>query len=62
LPHIRRRLAGGDLKITRFYDEVRVRVLSEREVDRLDPGHNSFFNVNAEADLGRALALLASGY
>jgi molybdopterin-guanine dinucleotide biosynthesis protein A len=62
LPHIRRRLEGGDLKVTRFYDDVRVRFVSEHEVDRLDPDHYSFFNVNAEADLERALVLLSSGH
>ena len=62
LPHMERRLKADDLKISRFFDEVRVRFLSEEEVDSLDPDHLSFFNVNTQADLDRALELVEAGY
>ena len=57
-----RRLKADDLKISRFFDEVRVRFLSEEEVDSLDPDHLSFFNVNTQTDLDRALELVEAGY
>lgn len=59
LPHMERRLQAGDLKITRFYDDVRVRYVGESEVDRFDPDRLSFFNINTAADLSRAVAIAA---
>jgi molybdopterin-guanine dinucleotide biosynthesis protein A len=61
LPHIERRLKDNDLKIDRFFDDVRVNLVPEDEVRRLDPELLSFFNVNTQADLDRALALAAQG-
>ena len=61
LPHIERRLQAGDLKIARFFDDVSVRYVSQEEVDAHDPDHLSFFNVNTQPDLDRALALAAEG-
>ena len=60
LPHIERRLQAGDLKITRFYDDVRVRYVEDDEVDRFDPGRLSFFNINTAADLSRAVEIAAA--
>ena len=57
LPYIERRLKNDDLKIAGFFDEVRVRFIPEDEVDRLDPDHLSFFNINTPEDLDRALSL-----
>ena len=62
LPHIERRLQASDLKIARFFDDVRVSYLPENEVDRWDPDHLSFFNVNTQEDLDRAEELVAQGY
>ena len=61
LPHIELRLQAGDLKIARFFDDVSVRYVSQEEVDAHDPDHLSFFNVNTQSDLDRALALAAEG-
>ena len=61
LPHIERRLQAGDLKIARFFDDVSVRYVSQEDVDAHDPDHLSFFNVNTQSDLDRALALAAEG-
>ena len=61
LPHIERRLQAGDLKIARFFDDVSVRYVSQEEVDAHDPDHLSFFNVNTQSDLDRALALVTEG-
>ena len=59
--HIERRLKDNDLKIARFFDDVRVNLVPEDEVRRLDPELLSFFNVNTQVDLDRALALVAQG-
>lgn len=59
LPHIEARLQAGDLKISGFFDEVRVRYLEEGEVRQFDPDLLSFFNVNSPEDLARAHALAA---
>ena len=61
LPHIECRLQAADLKIARFFDDVSVRYVSQKEVDAYDPDHLSFFNVNTQSDLDRALALAAEG-
>lgn len=61
LPYIERRLRANDLKIARFFDEVRVKLVPEEDVTRLDPERLSFFNVNTQDDLDRALALAAQG-
>ena len=61
LPHIRRRLEAGELKISGFFDEVRVRYVAEAELDRIDPERLSFFNVNTQEDLDRAHQLAARG-
>jgi len=51
-------LRGGRLKITDFLPTVRVRYVDEAEVEKFDPQRLSFFNINSEADLERAKALL----
>ena len=61
LPHIRRRLEAGELKISGFFDEVRVRYVAEEELDSIDPERHSFFNVNTQEDLDRAHQLAARG-
>ena len=61
IPHIRSRLEARELKIARFFDDVRVRTFSEDEVDDIDPGRLSFFNVNTPEDLARAVTLAEEG-
>lgn len=61
LSHIECRLQAKDLKIARFFDDVSIRYVSQEEVDAHDPDHLSFFNVNTQSDLDRALALAAEG-
>ena len=46
-----------NLKIIGFFDAVKVRYVEQEELDRFDPEHLSFFNVNTEADLKKARAL-----
>jgi molybdopterin-guanine dinucleotide biosynthesis protein A len=57
LPAMERRLRAGQLKITGFFPEVRVRVLHEAEVVRLADPATAFMNVNTPAELERARAL-----
>lgn len=61
LPHIERRLKANQLKIAGFFDDVRVRTVTDDEVDALDAERLSFFNVNTLEDLERAIDLAAKG-
>ena len=47
----------GELKIHRLFNLVKVRYVEAEEIERYDPGHLSFFNVNTEADLKKAREL-----
>lgn len=59
LTPIHARLERDELKIARFFDDVRVRFVEEPDVRRFDPDLLSFFNVNTQDDLNRAAALAA---
>ena len=59
LEPIEQRLKRNDLKIALFFEEVRVAYIEEEDVDLMDPHHLSFFNVNTQEDLDKALALEA---
>ena len=61
LSAIEARLEANDLKIARFFDDVRVKYVSQRRVEEIDPGRRSFFNVNTEEDLARARLLAREG-
>ena len=58
LEPMERMLQGGLLKIAPLFEMVRVRYVDERTIDRIDPHHRSFFNVNSPADVEEALGLL----
>jgi molybdopterin-guanine dinucleotide biosynthesis protein A len=47
-------LKQGVLSIDRLFNLVKVRYMEAEDIDRFDPGHLSFFNINTEADLKRA--------
>ncbi len=59
LAPIRELLKQDELKIIELYPMVRVRYIEEVEIDRFDPEHLSFFNINTQADLDRARRLAA---
>jgi molybdopterin-guanine dinucleotide biosynthesis protein A len=61
LPAMERRLQSGQLKITGFFDEVRVLAIPEAEVARFGSPDVVFMNVNTPAELARARAILAEG-
>lgn len=50
-------LKAEDLRLIGFHNAVRVRVVEPDEVDRFDPKHLSFFNVNTPEDLQVAQSL-----
>ena len=54
---IQQRIEQGELKIGGFLEQVRVRYVEEAEIDKVDPKHLSFFNINTLADLRRARAM-----
>ena len=62
LEPIESRLKRQDLKIALFFEEVRVAYVDEDDIDLFDPERLSFFNVNTQEDLDKALALEAQGY
>jgi len=58
LEPMERMLQAGQLKIAPLFEQVRVRYVDETTIDRIDPDHRSFFNINSPADLEEALNLL----
>ena len=50
-------LEQDELQIFKFFHEVKVRYIETDEIERFDPDHLSFFNINTEADLKRAREL-----
>jgi molybdopterin-guanine dinucleotide biosynthesis protein A len=55
-----RRLGAGQLKITGFWDEVRVLAIPEEDIARLADPTAVFLNVNTPTDLERARAIAAA--
>jgi molybdopterin-guanine dinucleotide biosynthesis protein A len=53
-----RSLREGQLKIAPALEAMRVRYVEEADIEGVDPRHLSFFNINNEADLEEAAALL----
>lgn len=58
LAPIERLLEQGILGIRELFRLVRVRYVEAEEIDRFDPEHLSFFNINTRSDLARARDLL----
>jgi len=54
---IQRLLEQDELRIDRLFGMVKVKYIGEDEVNRFDPEHLSFFNINSQADLDRARKL-----
>jgi len=57
LEPMREMLKQGKLRIIGFFDRVKVRYVEREEIERFDPEHLSFFNINTPDDLERARAL-----
>jgi molybdopterin-guanine dinucleotide biosynthesis protein A len=54
---IQRLLEQDELRIDKLFGMVDVKYVEEDEVNRFDPEHLSFFNINNQADLDRARKL-----
>jgi molybdopterin-guanine dinucleotide biosynthesis protein A len=54
---IQRLLEQGELRIDDLFGMVKVKYVEEDEVNRFDPEHLSFFNINSQADLDKARKL-----
>ena len=59
LPVIVDHLQNNDLKIRNILAELKVERVGEKEIDKLDPRHLSFFNINTAEDLNKAQVLLS---
>jgi molybdopterin-guanine dinucleotide biosynthesis protein A len=59
LPAIKRMLDGGRFNVGGLLAQVGVRYVKASEIDRFDPEHLSFFNINTGADLEKASQLIA---
>lgn len=51
LPTMQASLQRDDLRVISIMDKLRVRIVEADEVDRFDPQHLSFFNMNTPQDL-----------
>jgi molybdopterin-guanine dinucleotide biosynthesis protein A len=52
-------LEQDELRIRKLFSMVKVKYVEEDELNRFDPEHLSFFNINSQADLDRARKLAA---
>jgi molybdopterin-guanine dinucleotide biosynthesis protein A len=52
-----RLLEQNELRIDKLFAMVRVKYIEENEINRFDPEHLSFFNINTPADMQRARKL-----
>jgi molybdopterin-guanine dinucleotide biosynthesis protein A len=57
-PALERSILAGQRRIRAALDGLEVRYIETREIDRFDPEHRSFFNVNTPADLRRMNEIL----
>ena len=54
---VKDKIAARRLRASSFFDDVRVRLVSEQEIRAVDAELRSFFNVNTQADLDKALEM-----
>ena len=59
LPDVKTRLENNQLGIAPFLNQLRVRYIEEAECRKFDPDLLTFFNINRQADLERAITLAA---
>jgi molybdopterin-guanine dinucleotide biosynthesis protein A len=57
LPTIEEMFRQGKYGVHQLFELVKVRYVEADEIDRFDPGHMSFFNINTEANLTAAREL-----
>ena len=54
LPAIRNLLESNELQISKLFNMVKVKYIEEDKIDRFDPEHLSFFNINTQEELEKA--------
>jgi molybdopterin-guanine dinucleotide biosynthesis protein A len=59
LPSIERAIQRGQRRVISFFDEINLCFMEQPELETLDPGLLTFFNVNTPAELAHAAALAA---
>jgi len=59
LDNMKTQLEHNQLRIARFLNTVRVRYVEKAECQRFDPQLLTFFNINCQSDLDRAITLAA---
>jgi|TARA_Y100000031_G_scaffold132797_1_gene154172 molybdopterin-guanine dinucleotide biosynthesis protein A len=57
---IRHLLEQGNQRVSDFFPQIKIRYVEEEEVNRFDPEHLSFFNVNTQENLDQARRLVNS--
>jgi len=55
---IQAQIESGNLKISAVLDKANVRYVERDEIERYDPQHLSFMNINSEEDLKKAKAMM----
>ncbi len=58
---IQKLLEQNELRIDKLFGMVKVKYVEEYEINRFDPEHLSFFNINDQTDLDRARKLADDG-
>lgn len=61
LPVIFSHLLKDELRIQDILSELKVLKITSKEIERFDPKHLSFFNINTQEDLKKALDLFSIG-
>ena len=57
LTSIQSLLESNELQISKLFNMVKVKYIEEDNIDRFDPEHLSFFNINTQAQLDKARKL-----
>ena len=57
LAPIEQMIKQGKLRVDKLFSLVRVRYVEAEEIERFDPKHLSFFNINTKADMEKAREL-----
>ena len=59
LDNMKTQLENNQLEVSRFLNTVRVRYVEQAECQKFDPQLLTFFNINCQSDLDRAIMLAA---
>jgi len=51
LPHVRSALQDGKRRVDAWFEQIKIRYLDEKEIQRYDPEKLAFFNINTPEDL-----------